>query len=128
MSLGAAVNCACCGSILTTGGYPVCTIVLSCGNCAASYCGIHRSNDFQNHMPCRPPDKAIQLDEAFMIDCISKIKKLGSDQLQDIVGLIQDAWNFADERGNPTEIAKTILEILEPERVGKIVWRKRETS
>lgn len=61
------------------------------------------------------------IEDRMLVEFLVKLKGLGAEQCGDVLGLISDAAAYQDERGNPVEIAKTILEILEPERVGKVV-------
>lgn len=64
------------------------------------------------------------IDDKAMTEFITKLKKIRGDQFTEIVGLINEAWRFNDERGNPEEITKTILEIVEPERIGRVRFLK----
>ena len=64
------------------------------------------------------------IDDKAMVEFLTKLKKVRGDQFASIKELIWDAWSCDGVDGNPDEIAKTILEIIEPERIGKLKFWK----
>lgn len=58
------------------------------------------------------------IDERVIVELLKKLPTLRGDQISDVLLLINDAWKGDDAE----EIAKTLLEIVEPERIGRIKW------
>ena len=52
----------------------------------------------------------------------ARFQKDGFDVYQDFLDILRDAINGEDRAEPALEIAKTICELLEPERVGGITW------
>lgn len=65
------------------------------------------------------------LNEKFLVEFLRKLEGLRGDQFEDVHDLIHLAWKCKDdsEEGNKEQIAKTLLEVMEPERIGKVKFR-----
>lgn len=69
-------------------------------------------------------DDDMLLDEKQIAQFVEKFRAIGlkdPSMAQDVIEVLQASFQ-QDVKENPFEIARTICEILEPERLGGIVW------
>jgi len=71
------------------------------------------------------------IDEKNLVEFCTKLQgawKKNNDSAYDVIGLLDDILDKQADQKFIEETVKTILEIVEPERVGKVVFRKAEVD